>query len=297
MAKRPARSQHTVRTPRPRGTPRQPRPATPPAGASKRPPAAPVTDLTTPAGVRTLVVFGGTFDPPHSHHVEGPRLAIERLYGDAGKLIYIPAARNPLKPDPPVADEHRIAMLRLAVEPAMIWTDEIDRAEFLRGKGHDLPSYTIDTLRRLRRLVPKRVAIRLLIGADQAASFHLWRDARRIIRIAPPLVMPREPFASPDPLWRAMHESRYWTRAELRDWCARLAPTPVIPAASTRLREALRRAPADPLQWKGDPTLGHIPALVARYICEHGLYGVGRVKPSGRRRLASRPPKDPKDGA
>ena len=76
-----------------------------------------------------ILIFGGTFDPPHLAHTALPPLVARRL--DCKRILYIPAAANPLKTDaPPTAVEHRLAMLRLAladVPDAEISTIELDR--------------------------------------------------------------------------------------------------------------------------------------------------------------------------
>src|SRR5262245_29374614 len=159
---------------------------------------------------RRILVFGGTFDPPHIAHANLPELAARQLECD--EIIYVPAAINPLKQDhPPTAKEHRLAMLLLAIANipnAKISAIELDR------KG---PSYTIDTLRALRqqfassgdspRTKPSRSKrpmpssssdpppeFRLLLGCDQALSFHEWKDWQEILKLATPAVMVRPPW-------------------------------------------------------------------------------------------------------
>ncbi len=55
------------------------------------------------------------------------------------------------------------------------------------------PSYTIDTLRQLRREHPAD-SFRLIIGADMALTFGGWREAEEILNLAPPLVAMRPDF-------------------------------------------------------------------------------------------------------
>src|SRR5262249_37111319 len=159
----------------------------------------------------------------------------------------VPAAKNPLKRSGPSAsDADRLAMLRLALDipgPRSIWTDEIDRAAWLRARRTPAPSYTIDTLRRLRRTLPRDIPLRLLTGADQAASFHLWRDPRAILRLATPAIMPREPIVRVSSLYSALLNTGAWSRAELAGWCQWMAPTIELPAASTDIRALIPSAP------------------------------------------------------
>lgn len=236
----------------------------------------PITDLPVPKDAKTVLVYGGTFDPPHFAHTVLPLIALIRIGGPKAWLLYVPAARNPLKAKGPgVSDEHRIAMLRRALElggPRSIWTDEIDRAAWLRDRGRAGPSYMIDTLRRLRSVLPARVRLRLLVGSDQASTFHKWKDFREVVRLAEPLVMAREPVETVDQLYESL-DADAWSREERAAWCARIAPCPPMPAASTGLRDAIARAPADPEAWERSQPLDNVITPVAAYIIAHRLYG------------------------
>ena len=61
---------------------------------------------------RRLIVFGGSFDPPHIAHEQLPALAMQAINADV--VVYVPAARQPLKLDGEHTSAlHRLAMLRL----------------------------------------------------------------------------------------------------------------------------------------------------------------------------------------
>lgn len=247
--------------------------------------AAPITPLTIPAKVGTVVVYGGSFDPPHFFHTLGPLAAVTRMFGQGGWLVYVPAAASPHKPDGPrVSDAHRLAMLKLSLDlpgPRSIWTDELDRAVWAREQGvkESQPSYTIDTLRRLREIVPRRVKLRLLIGSDQAATFHTWKEPREIIELAEPLIMPREPMVMVSSIYSAL-DAEFWTREERISWCQRIAPIFPMEAASTDVRQFIPGAPGKAAQWEKRKGLKNIITPVAQYIIDHNLYGFrpGKVK-------------------
>lgn len=209
--------------------------------------------------------MGGTFDPVHLAHITLPSAARAASgMGDAC-LLFVPAARSPFKADRPrTGDEHRVSMLRLAIRDvphAAVWTDEIDRAARTNA-----PSYTIDSLERLRAATQSAAEIRLLIGADQAASFHKWREPRTIIRLAPPLVMLRGSDA--DSLATMLRAAGFWTQPELEQWAASVVPTPLSPISSTRIRELL--ASSDPVN-EAELVAGLDPAVLG-YIRAHRLY-------------------------
>jgi len=112
-----------------------------------------------------ILLFGGTFDPPtRAHTTLAPQAAA--LVG-ASRLLYVPAAISPHKLEQtPTEAEHRLAMLKLALmdtDDVEIRTLELDRAG---------PSYTIDTVETMRSEFGPDTPLRLLIGDDQAESFH-----------------------------------------------------------------------------------------------------------------------------
>src|SRR5690606_34942815 len=105
-----------------------------------------------------LIIFGGSFDPPHRGHVELPQLVRAKLHADT--VVYVPVGIPPHKDHALTPAADRLAMLQLAlqgVEHARIDTAEIDRA--VSGR----PTYTVDTLEALKRKLPG-TEMRLLIG-------------------------------------------------------------------------------------------------------------------------------------
>lgn len=202
---------------------------------------------------RGILVFGGTFDPPHLAHVELPQLVAHELNCD--RILYIPAAINPLKTDqPPTDPAHRLAMLRLALAGRA--NVEIDDLE-LRREG---PSYTVDTLEALRARYGNDVTLRLLIGSDQALAFPRWKNPERILELATPAVMLRPPLTREGfqrILWSKMSE------IEADRWTSWVVNAPVIDISATEIRAKLIAGE--------DVTIETGPA-VAAYIREHGLY-------------------------
>ncbi len=250
---------------------------------------APITPLKLPRHVKTVVVFGGSFDPPHHMHVLAPLMLTQTMFGDTGWLLYVPAARSPHKSSVIASDEHRLAMLRYAIDlpgQRSIWTDELDRAAWAREHEHTpAPSFTIDTLKRLRKILPARVKLRLLIGSDQVGAFHKWNEPREIIKRAEPLIMMRPPVSSVLRLWQSL-DSRFWTREERLAWLTRLAPSGEAPMSSTALREAIRGAPKSLSAWLKREDLNTVSEGVARHIIRYNLYN---HRPGGPR------PLDPRD--
>jgi nicotinate-nucleotide adenylyltransferase len=221
--------------------------------------------------MRTLLVFGGSFDPVHDAHFLVPFAGMAMDFKMSGRLLYVPAARSPHKATGPVAsDEHRVGMLQAFTqrsESCAFWTDEIDRA---KGTG---PSYTIHTLERLRSVIRPTVTLRLVIGMDQALRFHTWRRPRDLIAIAEPYVLPREGFVPDGDLAAAMDRG-FWSARERQRWNGWIASAPITREDnSTAIRAAIPGAPKDVQQWKTMDGLRFVPEAVANYIIAHNLYG------------------------
>lgn len=209
-----------------------------------------------PPATRTVLLFGGSFDPPHRAHVELP-LEVARMIG-AQEVLFMPAQMNPQKADrPPTAVEHRLAMLERALQGHPL--ARISRLEI----DHPGPSYTVDTLQRLIEDPDyAQATLRLLIGADQAVNFTTWKDWQTIEQIAEPVVMPRPPHfrAGLEQAYKGVFEGD-WAR-----WMSRTLDLSTREDRSTDIRGMIRR---------GDSLETVLSSEVERYVHEHRLYGWG----------------------
>lgn len=190
---------------------------------------------------RRIGLYGGSFDPVHLGHLLVARAAQEELALD--RLILIPTARSPFKPnEPPAPAAVRLRLLRLAFAG---WPRcELDPQEIVRGGT----SYTVETLRRWRARFPE-AELFWLIGADHVPSLPRWREAEELARLAEFVVVPRpgqpEP-AHPPPPFR------------LR----RLRGFPLALSASA-IRKRIRA---------GQSITPLVPPAVAEAISRNGLY-------------------------
>jgi nicotinate-nucleotide adenylyltransferase len=130
-----------------------------------------------------LGLFGGSFDPVHLGHLLVARAAREEAALD--RIFFIPAAQSPFKPAATSASAlERLRLLRLAL--AGDTTAQVDDREVRRGGI----SYSIDTVRAYGREFPG-AELFCLIGADQTAQLHLWREADELARLVQFLIIPR----------------------------------------------------------------------------------------------------------
>jgi nicotinate-nucleotide adenylyltransferase len=126
-----------------------------------------------------VALFGGTFDPIHRGHLAVARAAMERYA--LGKVLFVPANIQPLKKHAPVtAYIHRYAMVSLAVAGEKKFVPSLLEAPDPREPSH--PSYTIDTVRALRRSLRKSDRLFILLGIDAFIQIAKWRESEALLR-------------------------------------------------------------------------------------------------------------------
>ena len=196
-------------------------------------------------------ILGGTFNPPHLGHLHAARLAREALGLD--KVLFIPTNIPPHKALPEdtatVADRCEMVRLLLADTP---WA-RLDTLEVARGGA----SYTVDTLRELRRFLPAHVELCFLMGADAAARLGEWREASELGGLARFAVVSQRDDVSLD----GRDLSRLAQIIDAREILQ--VAMPQMDVSSTDLREKVRQ---------GRSIRDEVPAVVADYIESHGLY-------------------------
>lgn len=190
-------------------------------------------------------LFGGTFDPVHTAHLEAADTVRRALRLDRMLLV---VANQPWQKEGArtlTGAEDRFAMVEAAVDgwPGL----EPSRLEIDRGG----PSYTIDTVRRLAADHPG-AALFLVVGADVVAGLTTWRDEPDLRREVTLAVVGRPgvaPVAVPSG-WRSV-----------------AVPVAPFDVSSTELRDRMEA---------GRSVDGLVPEAVVRCIRQRGLYATGR---------------------
>lgn len=198
-------------------------------------------------------ILGGTFDPPHLGHLGLARGALAT--GEVERVLLIPARTPPHKERPDMnPPQVRLAMARLlAGEDARLEVSDIEL-------GLPEPSYTIDTVRHLCGQRPGD-SFRLIIGADMAEIFGIWREAEELLRLAPPLVARRPGFALLEGFGETCPEEL--SPAGRRILRAGLFAMPEADVSSSTIREACAA---------GRIPQGVLTGAVAGFIRENRLY-------------------------
>jgi nicotinate-nucleotide adenylyltransferase len=128
-------------------------------------------------------LLGGSFNPPHAAHRAISLFAIKRLKLDRVWWLLTPG--NPLKNhDGLHALSERAEAARTTADDPRI---DISCLEAVIGVR-----YTVDTIIHLRRRV-SGVRFVWIMGADNLAQFHRWKDWRRIASEVPIAVIDRPP--------------------------------------------------------------------------------------------------------
>ncbi|MPZ95612.1 MAG: nicotinate-nucleotide adenylyltransferase [Propionibacteriales bacterium] len=126
--------------------------------------------------MRRLGVMGGTFDPVHHGHLVAASEV--QAWFDLDEVVFVPTGEPWQKSEKkvsPAEDRYLMTVIATASNPHFsVSRVDIDRAG---------PTYTVDTLRDLRRLHPD-AELYFITGADALAQILTWRDADEVFELA-----------------------------------------------------------------------------------------------------------------
>jgi len=165
------------------------------------------------------------------------RAALDQL--ELERVLWMPTGKPRYRDAPVAAPEHRVAMLKLALENEA--GAELDLRELSPGAS----GYTVDTLHELRLELGRDTTLVLLIGADQYAKLGTWHRAAEVKRLARVAVAKRPGI-----------EKKIDREALLVDM-------PPMEVSGSQIRARVMA---------GESIDGLVPAAVAGYVAEHGLY-------------------------
>ena len=181
-------------------------------------------------------LLGGSFNPAHRGHRRISAEAIRALGLD--ELWWLVSPGNPLKPSKGMAPlPARFASAQVAASGLPVRVTAIER---------ELGSpYTAETVRALTRRFPRRRFI-WLMGEDNLAQFHRWKDWRAIARTVPIAVVARPGYIGAARGARAMGWLRRFVRpaADASHWTEWRTPAlvflslPPDPTNATAIRAA-----------------------------------------------------------
>lgn len=163
-------------------------------------------------------IFGGSFNPIHIGHLAIANYLCE--FEELDELWFMVSPQNPLKRQTDLLeDETRLQLVQTAIQdyPKFHASD----FEFQLPR----PSYTVHTLDALKAFYPER-EFQLIIGSDNWAVFHKWKDSQRILDENKILIYPRKDFE---------------VDAATLPPNVRLIQAPLMEISSTFIREAIHK--------------------------------------------------------
>lgn len=231
-----------------------------------------------------LALFGGTFDPVHNGH-----LAVARAAADGfglKQVLFVPSGVPPHKHGAPLTPyHHRFAMLALATAADKRFLVSALEAPAEAGvasiaAGQQGPSYSIETVRRLKRTLGRRDRLYFLIGIDAFLDIAKWREPVALLREVEFIVAARPGFSLADlgsalpeqlrpsqAVLRAFRRTRPAGALALGEIAIHLLSRVQVNISATQVRAAARHRAVGRF----------LPAPVADYIRKTGLYSRAAV--------------------
>lgn len=198
--------------------------------------------LTVSETRRRLGVMGGTFDPIHHGHLVAAS-EVASLF-DLDEVVFVPTGQPWQKRAEEVTaaeDRYLMTVIATASNPKFL----VSRIDVARPG----PTYTIDTLREIRRERGEDVDLFFITGADALASIFTWRDVDELFELAHFVGCTRPGHRLTDP--------------GLPDGNVSLVEIPALAISSTDCRERVHR---------GLPIWYLVPDGIVQYINKRKLY-------------------------
>jgi len=224
---------------------------------------------------RRIALFGGSFDPIHSGHLNVARSADRRFNFD--EMHFIPASRPPHKLKQHLAPfPHRFAMVSLAC------TEHPHFIPSLAEAGEDFSGtqlhYSVDTVRYFRHVYHGQGdRIFFIIGADAFLDIPMWKEYETLLSLcdfiianrpgirveALRLVIPPDLMAGNNGKKEAAADPPSQVIAQLHRTTVYLLENVSSDVSATDIRRRAQR---------GQSIHGLVSARVEEYILKQGLY-------------------------
>jgi nicotinate-nucleotide adenylyltransferase len=193
--------------------------------------------------------MGGTFDPIHHGHLVAAEEA--RWQFELDRVLFVPTGQPWQKPVGVSSAEDRYLMTVIATasNPAFA----VSRLE-IDSPG---PTYTADTLRRLRAELGEATRLFFITGADAVLQILTWKEQEQVLALAEFIAATRPGFDLDGLIERVPRAAGRVHRMEI----------PALAISSSDIRARVAR---------GAPVQYLVPEGVARYIEKRALYAGAR---------------------
>lgn len=191
---------------------------------------------------KKIGLYFGTFNPIHIGHLAIANHMVE--FSNLDEIWMVVTPHNPHKKKATLlADNHRLAMVRIAVEeyPKLkASTIEFDLPQ---------PNYTVNTLAHLEEKYPKQ-DFSLIMGEDNLKSFHKWKNYEVILDRYSIYVYPR--------ISKGSLETQFAKHPKITK-----VEAPIVEVSSTFIRKSIK---------VGKNIRPLLPCEVWTYLDEMGFY-------------------------
>ena len=206
--------------------------------------------------------MGGTFDPVHFGHLRLAQEAAEIL--GLARVRWVPAGRPWHRAQPKAPAKHRLEMVRIAIRRNALF--ELDDAEIRQTS----PSYTVETLLRLRKVLGTDRPLVLLLGTDAFRGLTSWKRWRELFELAHVFVAQRPGHSLTPGGMPAALASEWRRRSGTPDALRERPAGRIVTYGTTALDISASAIRAHFAQARSPRYL--LPPAVLDYIEAHGLY-------------------------
>ena len=194
------------------------------------------------ARARRIGIMGGTFDPIHHGHLVAASEVASRF--DLDEVVFVPTGQPWQKADDkvsPAEDRYLMTVIATAANPRFA----VSRVDIDRGE----PTYTVDTLRDLRRQYGPDAELFFITGADALDKILSWKEVDEAFEEAHFIGVTRPGFELSDD--------------HLPEHAVSLVQVPAMAISSTDVRSRVAA---------GQPVWYLVPDGVVQYIAKRHLY-------------------------
>ncbi|SUZ47221.1 uncharacterized protein METZ01_LOCUS75 [marine metagenome] len=192
--------------------------------------------------MKKIGLYLGTFNPIHNGHITLANYFANIIDLDEVWVVLTP--QNPFKKKYNlIEDDYRLEMANNTFNH--LKNIKVSDIEFKLDK----PNYTIDTINRLSEDFPNK-QFTLLIGEDNLANFHHWKDYSKILEVVEVFVYPRTTTTNVD-------------NELINNKKIKILDAPKIEISSDEIRKKMK---------EGVDIKSYLPKVVYEYIIEKRLY-------------------------
>ncbi len=200
--------------------------------------------------ISKLAIMGGTFDPIHIGHLVTAEEVRHEFNID--EVLFVPTGHPPHKSNMNMTtSEHRYLMTVLATAANAHF--KVSRLEIDR----EGVTYTIDTVKELKKIYGKQVTIYFITGADAIHKILTWKESEELLQICEFVAVTRPGYNKQELLGQIEELNRNYQSS------IHFLEVPALAISSSNIRERIHNM--RPIKYL-------VPEEVENYIKKYNLY-------------------------